>query len=1858
MYYTEHTDFHNNIKCWAVDNARGNVDYSMYGNKVKATIFAHKHKKTKSVAIITHPPQHTPRTYSLSTAAQVALIQIRQLQPHHNKPSRDGWNFWKYGTTSRKQPIKNLYRYTFQHPNKPTYSTKLNTNGYTKMEIDPHRPIPKRNKYKIADTLSFQLVRLLAVLLLHNERSYIDIIKRVLTCDIPTRHSDQATLGILGRRYGLIDILRACICLSRVPIRITLCDQGGEVLTKFVNRSARSQHQRFVICLGTPLFLYRHSGNSYVDYELMATRSKVAARYTVDVSANTDIRQHLDIEQRISSMEDERRIYLAHLSTVAHPKYEPSGYYLGSERRNIKYSQPTSGRTGPTVQTSPISIRADQLGRPSGSTMAVGERHDVVPFRHDGGNNKTLGQPTHIHPNGPNGTRILPHIHTRVELDVVSQPDGGPIIRMYGVKWNEDELTLSSLLHTIVEKFDVDCRFTRVQFVEGERRVRTGRRRASKRVCNRPRCVGVWSKSGSLHKFCRTQRGGTLRNVPSYNRPIVWKTFPRNSKYAEPGRTGVSTRPKRLRGCMQVQAVPNAFVDRINAIQIGREYISRSGIAAGRSKIRVRTPLGCRFVSLNTQGLVGKLNDLGSMLHHMSADIVALQETWKHRDWLIKVAGYRWIGGCGKCTGGFRMMRGMGFLIAERYIRSVGKCQDGRLKVNSDILWCKVKLYKNKKRCVFFGNVYLDTHNKSDAQILRLYGILTEMVGYIRSEYPGCGIIIAGDFNSHSKDLFLQFGSNVEIDAGGRYLDHWHRELGITCHNALSPTLNTTRVNRIHGLTTSESIIDYFFSSGCAGEEAFAIDATGISDHNMVICDFHLNLQEFTPKPHIPTARIDLSVLTQNSRAGQALREELWSEVELSELDVRMVEILSTVDGRTHTELATAAARKFDKDLLRCGKKVCGVRKFHPRYTRPGFTKECNILRDRINTLGHANRRQTNILRRKIRRILDNGKSKSLRKQISKCESLMRRNDPMAIWNLIDRICMLGGGTKIPYYNDNGVHRFTSEEISAGFTRDCKQLFTIPPHIVTATKQNRLLCTRLSYLNVRTSGVWLSKAGWGKQRPMWKGEKYVGRFVSHTMDFNTRRIAGLRHNIKNGKAVGWFDKLPGELVKYGAKPGVSSVDRALSTLWSYVYEHSACPTYWQRNTLTMLYKGEDCPGTFTHYRSIATGSINGKYYEKYMSDEMATYLCNPFSPFLNPHQGGFWRARGCEQLQFSVLGAISLILRGYKTSQPPRVSTRLRWIPNSLWNTVDGQRHLRELEPPTPDLSFECNGRLPTDVNKHAFMFFLDMRKAFDTTSRDILYHEMRRFGISLDTVLALSDIYNKIRLQVNTNGTLGQPFTPQRGFPQGHPGSPGGWNISYDGGCLDALCRAGLCYRITGNGYAIFVFADDTLLVCNHPGQLQGIIRLTRWAINRVEMAANVKKSAVMICGKKYKTLKKMLKFYWGDKEIPIVSTYKYLGVHLSEKFPSKVWANVHMGKALIKSNIAYHKCAPFLTDALVPIAWRMQHFRAMVGPMYGYASVIWLAAGDAMQKLMSSYNSKLRYTLGLDSRPSSTMVCTITGVQPPEYWWELNNVVFKYVTMRKNVPGLHKEIFALSHVDDMSFTKWSDTERHGDRLLVGSKEIPSKKVIKDSMMIWKRQLFWNSNNVKQSTLDPMVLSDFVMNERHFLHMDAYGYEIPSWRKPNYTKWLRNNDILFLIKCLGGGNNLLNRDCICLQCGIARRSWRHITMTCSQRGGTYPSLSRFSKGKLECIQEIAKLRTMVDRMTPNLFRELRGEYVSILTKDAIECYYVSRLWTNGSYRVMNILTQLVSTIDLSTLLRNGKLAVLRNLQDVRLSTL
>ena len=82
---------------------------------------------------------------------------------------------------------------------------------------------------------------------------------------------------------------------------------------------------------------------------------------------------------------------------------------------------------------------------------------------------------------------------------------------------------------------------------------------------------------------------------------------------------------------------------------------------------------------------------------------------------------------------------------------------------------------------------------------------------------------------------------------------------------------------------------------------------------------------------------------------------------------------------------------------------------------------------------------------------------------------------------------------------------------------------------------------------------------------------------------------------------------------------------------------------------------------------------------------------------------------------------------------------------------------------------------------------------------------------------------------------------------------------------------------------------------------------------------------------------------------------------------------------------------------------------------------------------------------------------------------------------------------------------------------------------------------------------------------------------------------------------------------------------------------------------KEDCKQQVALLRKLVARFNPDNGNDLRGKTVKVLEKE-ITTQYVTKMFTNYSYRTMNVETgEVRTTLQLQKLNKEGKVYVLNN---------
>ena len=184
------------------------------------------------------------------------------------------------------------------------------------------------------------------------------------------------------------------------------------------------------------------------------------------------------------------------------------------------------------------------------------------------------------------------------------------------------------------------------------------------------------------------------------------------------------------------------------------------------------------------------------------------------------------------------------------------------------------------------------------------------------------------------------------------------------------------------------------------------------------------------------------------------------------------------------------------------------------------------------------------------------------------------------------------------------------------------------------------------------------------------------------------------------------------------------------------------------------------------------------------------------------------------------------------------------------------------------------------------YLCFLDLRKAFDTVSRNILFTKLCKAGIRGKLLRVIRNLFSNNPANVLVNGFLSPEFIINRGVLQGSKLGPILFNLFINDLLVELNCSD---YGATVGPVKISAlgFADDIVLVSDKPCNLQHLLDICySWA----------KKNSMDFCSSKCKVLilngsPKNVRFTLNNFTLEIVSSYRYLGINLTNKYVTNLF-------------------------------------------------------------------------------------------------------------------------------------------------------------------------------------------------------------------------------------------------------------------------------------------------------------------------------------------------------------------------------
>ena len=315
-------------------------------------------------------------------------------------------------------------------------------------------------------------------------------------------------------------------------------------------------------------------------------------------------------------------------------------------------------------------------------------------------------------------------------------------------------------------------------------------------------------------------------------------------------------------------------------------------------------------------------------------------------------------------------------------------------------------------------------------------------------------------------------------------------------------------------------------------------------------------------------------------------------------------------------------------------------------------------------------------------------------------------------------------------------------------------------------------------------------------------------------------------------------------------------------------------------------------------------------------------------------------------------------------------------------------------------------GRKWFHEGEHAWVCFVDFKKAYDSVPHEALLYKMRTMGIGGKVYAFIEKLYAHSAIVVNANGYTSEPIPLERGLRQGCPLSP----------ILFSLFINDILPEFTEREpweppCPHFLFADDLCIVGRSAEELQGWMdKVTEWA-NTWGMTVGPAKCGVMVVpridamlenpspkkSKKERSSKARIseeerialekeinerEWMLQGNRIPVVKEYKYLGVVIRNDLNrSRMIEARILAATSVLNQIQY-----LLMNPSIPASLRVRILKVKWIPVLLYGVHVWGGVKEDDARVQRFVNRALSMILqGWSEKSVSTMTLLLElGLEP----------------------------------------------------------------------------------------------------------------------------------------------------------------------------------------------------------------------------------------------------------------------------------
>jgi hypothetical protein len=282
----------------------------------------------------------------------------------------------------------------------------------------------------------------------------------------------------------------------------------------------------------------------------------------------------------------------------------------------------------------------------------------------------------------------------------------------------------------------------------------------------------------------------------------------------------------------------------------------------------------------------------------------------------------------------------------------------------------------------------------------------------------------------------------------------------------------------------------------------------------------------------------------------------------------------------------------------------------------------------------------------------------------------------------------------------------------------------------------------------------------------------------------------------------------------------------------------------------------------------------------------------------------------------------------------------------------------------------------------------LDIRKAYDTVVRELLWVTLLQAGFPTAFVCMLQNMYSDAQYVVAANGGFTKPFVSTKGLLQGCPLSPILYSIFLKPALIKLHAQTAHLGFQFGAVLSSFVnFADDLTGLFSCIAFVPRFVRTAECVLGEVHQFVNVDKTQILVMLQAVGPLISQLP---PNLAACVVAVMKVLGVtyNADGSLTTNIDHRISKGRSKVALAVARMRALGCLTDLRINLLL----LNADVRPTLLFASCIWGFEGlrvDPMQHSMQpAFTTLMRTALQLPGGTSNWAAVCMTGQMPVQHW------------------------------------------------------------------------------------------------------------------------------------------------------------------------------------------------------------------------------------------------------------------------------